>query len=495
MRRRREAEVRDRQAQQGLGKAIQFYKVQDGTALVIGRELMIGRWLTFTDFLLDYLAERMGRLWIAEEMSKGVDGHLIGQWASAMRGAKSSVPPGMVTSNKINNGFRSILSLAYNIYLIEHHYEQYDKPLFDRFVKRLRRPDGFLATVAETYSAAAFLKAGFMLEYEDDLQAGHHAEFVATYPLTGRRFSVEVKSRTGALRPGAPIKDQIKLKNKLSQALKKDLPWSRVVFVDLNIPNVIVDHEDPLLADALSEVEEAERSLRIKNAPAPSAYLFLANQPFHYNLTSLEGAPMIGALGFKLPTFQPRGAISFRDHIIAREAHPEMHALIQSMAVHSEPPSTFDGQAPEFVYEKPKFPRWLIGNEYVVPGPNNAEVVAVLTSACAMPDQRKMMGIFALNGFHFSVEAPMTEYEVTVYLRKPETFFGVVQEVTQQVKSAAELADFFYSVYKDTPRETLLDWMKDHPLIDQVRDFSQKDLAIWVCEQWGLGANQHQKRD
>lgn len=491
-RRRREAEIRDRQAQQGLGKAIQFYKVRDGIALVIGRALMIGRWSTFTDFLLDYLAERMGRSWIAEEMRKEADGHLIGQWACAMRGAHDHPPPGRVTPRKINNGFRSILSLAYNLYLIEHHYEQYDKPLFDRIVGRLRRADGFLATVAETNAAAAFLKAGFILEYEDDLQAGHHAEFVATYPLTGRRFSVEVKTRSATLRPNETLKDQIKLKNKLSQALKKDLPWSRVIFVDLNIPDVIVDEEDPLLVDVLSEVEEAERSLKIKGAPAPSAYLFLTNQPFHYNFTALDGAPMIGALGFKIATFQPRGAITFRDHVLAREAHPEMQALIQSMNAHSEPPSTFDGQAPEFVYGKPEYPRWLIGNEYLVPGPNNIEVIATLQSACAMPDHGRMHGIFALNGVNFSVDAPMTDHEVAVYRRNPETFFGVVQHVTKQAKSAADLAEFFYSAYKDTPRETLLEWMKDHPFIYRARDLSQKDLAIWVCEQWALGADQQQ---
>ncbi|MCK1573909.1 hypothetical protein IVB09_20360 [Bradyrhizobium sp. 174] len=455
---------------------------------------MIGRWQTFTDFLLHYLAERMGRSWIANEMRRGADGHLIGQWASAMRNAEPVPPPGTVSSRKINNGFRSILSLAYNLYLIEHHYEQYDKPLFDRIVARLLRPEGFLATVAETNAAASFLKAGFMLEYEDDLQAGHHAEFVATYLMTGRRFSVEVKTRSAPWRPETTLKEQIKLKNKLSQALKKDLPWSRVVFIDLNIPSLIVGQGDEVLSEVLSEVEEAERSLKIKGAPAPSAYLFLTNQPFHYNLASLEGAPLIGALGFKIPTFQPRGAITFRDQILAREAHPEMQVLMQSMAAHSEPPSTFDGKAPEFVYSVAEFPRWLVGNEYVVPGLNGVEVLAELQSACAMPDQGKMLGIFALNGMDFSVEAPMTPQEVAVYRRSPETFFGVVQQVTQQVKCAADLADFFYSVYKDAPRETLLEWMKDHPLFERVRNFSQKDLAIWVCEQWGLGADQKQQR-
>jgi hypothetical protein len=99
---------------------------------------------------------------------------------------------------------------------------------------------------------------------------------------------------------------QLKLKNKLSQALKKDLPWSRVVFIDLNIPDVVTDPQSAVLRDILSQVDEAESTLKVGGAAAPPAYLFLVNQPFHFNLESVEGAPMVGALGFRMATFQPR---------------------------------------------------------------------------------------------------------------------------------------------------------------------------------------------
>jgi hypothetical protein len=236
--RRNEAVLRERRAQQGFGKAIQFHQMNDRIAVVIGRALMVGHWRTFTDFLLDYFAERMGRQWIAAEMQKGIDGHPIGQWASAMHEPQPAKPVGIIKA-KINNAFRSVWSAAYNVYLIEHHYEQYDEPLFERIINRLRRPEDFFSTLAETNAAASFLKAGFLLEYEDDLRAGHHAEFIATYPQTKKRFSVEVKTRSGEDRPELSLKDRIKFKNKLSQALKKNLPWTRVVFIDLNIPDLV----------------------------------------------------------------------------------------------------------------------------------------------------------------------------------------------------------------------------------------------------------------
>jgi hypothetical protein len=370
------------------------------------------------------------------------------------------------------------------------HYEQYDEPLFERIINRLRRPEDFFSTLAETNAAASFLKAGFVLEYEDDLRAGHHAEFIATYPQTRNRFSVEVKTRSGEDRPALSFKDRVKLKNKLSQALKKNLPWTRVVFIDLNIPDLLSDTEDALLDEILVEVEQAEHSLRIKSSPAPSAYLFLTNQPFHYNLKSLDGAPLIGALGFKMATFQPRGATTFREVVLGREMHPEMHALIESMKIHSEPPSTFDGQDPEFAFSNIPFPRWLVGNQYLVPGPNGEDVFAQLQNASAHAESGRMHGVFRIDGVHFIVDSPMTDAEIAVYKRNPETFFGVVQNVGQRANSAAELADFFYATYKDTPKETLLEFLKQHPLIEKLRGLSQRELAIFICEQWALAADQ-----
>jgi hypothetical protein len=275
----------------------------------------------------------------------------------------------------------------------------------------------------------------------------------------------------------------------LSQALKKDLPWTRVVFIDINLPDVIVDRPDDALTNALlAQVEDAEDTLKVGGKPAPSAYLFLVNQPFHHNYDSLEGSPLIGPIGFRLPTFQPRPPATFRQIVLAREAHPEMNLLIDSMKLHGEVPSTFDGQAPEFVFTPQEHPRWLIGNEYVVPDSRGQDVTARLTSASAHVETKTMHGVFEHAGIHFIVSCPMTNDEVNVYQRSPETFFGVLQSVNQKTDSVYDLAEFFYDVYKDTPKDKLLEFLKDHPLVDTVRDWSQKDLAIFVCEQWALGA-------
>jgi len=106
------AKLHELQRQQGFGKPIKYFPLQGRKAVVIGRSIMIGEWPTFTNFLLDYFAERIGRRWIASEMDRGHDAHAIGQWAHIMRNQDNSVAPGQISKTTINNAFRSVLSAA-----------------------------------------------------------------------------------------------------------------------------------------------------------------------------------------------------------------------------------------------------------------------------------------------------------------------------------------------------------------------------------------------
>jgi hypothetical protein len=120
--------------------------------------------------------------------------------------------------------------------------------------------------------------------------------------------------------------------------------------------------------------------------------------------------------------------------------------------------------------------------------------MATLQNATVNPATKTMHGVFQANGAHFVVQAPMTDAELAAYLRSPETFFGIVQNVGRYANNAFELAEFFYENYRDTSKEKLLEFLKDHPAIECQRNLSQKDLAVFVAEQWALGAEEQAKR-
>jgi hypothetical protein len=139
---------------------------------------------------------------------------------------------------------RAFITLAYNLYLIAHHAEPTRvAQLTSSFVERLKseRADDFIGKLFETYAAAAFLKAGFDLVYENESDGrSSHVEFVATYPKNGAKFSVEVKTRNRSSIEDGPIDEirRLRVGDKLNKALSKRAEHTRVVMIEINVPDV-----------------------------------------------------------------------------------------------------------------------------------------------------------------------------------------------------------------------------------------------------------------
>ncbi len=76
----------------------------------------------------------------------------------------------------------------------------------------------------------------------------------------------------------------------------------------------------------------------------------------------------------------------------------------------------------------------------------------------------------------------MTDEDFAAYKRQPETFFGVPQKPNRGATTPLELFDFFYEVYKSSPRERLLEFVKHWPHYNVLKDASTEELAISYCE-------------
>ena len=151
------------------------------------------------------------------------------------------------------------------------------------YIERLKstRSDDFAGALFETYAATAFLKAGFTLAFENERDGSmSHVEFVALYPKTGKRFSVEVKARERRrVDPGAKDVTDVKrlrVANKLNKALGKEAAHTRVVMIEINVPDVVTSYGDGWPMSALEQMRyneqrdfpngEAER-LRVHHQP------------------------------------------------------------------------------------------------------------------------------------------------------------------------------------------------------------------------------------
>jgi SEC-C motif len=495
--RRADAEQKQREKQQGLGKPIISTEVAGNRVVAVGNTIYTSKqWKTFHDFLRQYLIDKLGPDWFKTEQGKAFEQrHLIVRWydQAITDAQRNSTKVGEVYSSPMTGAQRAFLNVAYNIYLIAHHAQPNQvKELLATFIERLKseRTDDFIGKLFETYAAAAFLKAGFQLEYEDESDKGtSHVEFVATYPKTRKKFSVEVKTRNRAAGEDGPVDDikRLRVASKLNRALAKKADHTRVAMIEVNVPDVIKDKEQGFEGwpkAALAQIRQAEQAPAPDGGEKPSAYVIVTNHAFHNNLDAVDAGTQALAAGCRIADFGPDVAFNRLKAVLeSEERHQEMLALMDSMRDHYEIPSTFDGQNPELAFQPAtEVPRLKIGEWYAVPGPNGKEVPGRLTQAIVDEQKRSVMGVYQTASDNFMVTCPLTDTEFAAWKRHPEAFFGEVCQTTKHAENWLDLAKFFYETYKNTPREKLLEWMKDAQNYEYLKTLPREDLAIVYCE-------------
>jgi len=499
-----EARRVQRQKQQGLGHGIISCEHAGYRMVAVASTIHCStQWRTFHDFLREYLIIRLGRDWFKTEMEKAdAERHQIVRWyvRSLDQHKRFGKPVGNILVSPMTGAQRAFLNLAHNIYLIADHAEATDRALLDTILNKLKseRSDDFIGKLFETYAAAAFLKAGFRLAYEDEDDARtSHVEFVATYPNTGKKFSVEVKSRNRSPSDDGPVDDvkRLRVGTKLNRALGKRAEFSRVVMIEVNVPDVLTEQTkfEGWPRAALAQIRDAEKAPFPDGTDKPSAYVIVTNHAFHNNLDAASAGAQVIVAGCRLPNFGPDVPFNrLKDVLASEEQHAEIFALIDSMKTHFDIPATFDGEIPEFAFNPDKeHPPLRFGERYLVPGPDGVEVDARLTEATVSETEKLVYGVYqGRDGKHFVATSPITGDELAAWKRHPETFFGEVRDVGGHVDNWLELAKFIYQTHQHTSREKLLEWMKEAPDIAELTKFPQKELAIVYCERVALSIEQ-----
>ena len=497
-----EADDAQRQKQQGLGKPIISTDFQGQRVVAVGNRVYHSpRWKTFHDFLREYVFMVLGKEWTEEQREKPPSNrHQIIRWFDqAMSDArKMAVEKNGLFSGPMTGAQRAFLNLAYNLYLIAHHSEpEHAKQILDSFVWRLKsaRTDDFVGKLFETYASAAFLKAGFTIDYENEKDGtDSHVEFSATHPETGRKFSVEVKARNRTIGVDGPMDEAKRLRvgQKLVKALRKSANHERIVFIEVNVPDIVgSDYSGTWVESALEQIKESEHFLDSSSQHYPPAYVVVTNHAYHNNLEASDIGLQAIADGYRISDFGPRAQISrFGEYLENLERHKEMLALFDSLKEHSHIPVTFDGEIPEFAFgEDDEYPRLRIGHEYMIPDENGQLVPGVLEQALVMEAWGNAQGVYHLrNGKRVMVSHELTEREWSAWKQHSETFFGRVEKKRSEPQNWLELAEFFYRSYRETDKEKLLEFMADHEDTAVLATLEQAELSIIYCERIGWSA-------
>ncbi len=470
---------KQREQQQGLGKSIISLEFHGYRFVAVGSKLFYSKtWKTFHDFLFHYMKVLLGSDWGNAELKKPrEERHPILNWYHDAtvymnafikeRGKVHDAPAVGVAS--------AYLGLAYDLYSLEH-----NAKVQGILLNRLKNREQFYGAYYETYMAGALVRAGFHIEFEDETDSTtSHCELTATFPKTGKKFSVEAKIRL-------PDKSSLDVGNQLYEALKKDAKHTRLVFIEINVPDDADDQRTiEVLGGALKSLRTREERLTIKGQPAPPAYVIVTNNPYHYSQNTLCKRYAL-VEGFKMPDFKFGDQYSdIRAALKLREQHKEITGLMKSMAAHNFPPSTFDGEIPEFAFSEDKSKgRLIIGNKYLLPDGKGGEIIGELQHAVVMEKEKSAFGVYKLpDGKQEMFSCPLTDEELAAYQKYPDTFFGMDKPHTREgINDPLDLYDWFFKCYRQTPNERLLELMKNYPDHRYLQTLPHEELASVYCE-------------
>lgn len=472
-----EANELRRMSQQGKGKPIISTELKGYRFTAVGNRLHYAKsHKTFIDFLGDYLRTLLTPEWGNTEIAKPLeDRHTIMQWYDAICALQCKTmkkPAGEIQPMPITGLVAAYYGLAYNLYLLQHNVE-----LQDYLLQRLKQSECFYAAYYETFVAAWFILAGFELFLEDEQDSTRtHPEFVAR--RDGKNYSVEAKTRM-------PGKDHYDIGNQLYKALCIESHHERVVFVDMNVgADIEIENFEN---DVISAIRGRESKLTIVGEPAPPAFIFVTNQPYHLSLDETNLPRACLATGFKVPDFG-HGALftSYTEAHKARLKYTALNDVHEAMGAYRIP-ITFDGEIPEYAFGDAKR-RFVIGEQQEIA----KGVFKTLKSGLVNVKERKAYLVLTDDsGQDVIFTAALTDPEIAAYKAHPETFFGRVLPVSKNTSDPLDLFEFFIEGYKETPRDKLLQIIGDVPNKTELEKLSDEELLFAYAE--GLTHNAMQK--
>lgn len=261
---------------------------------------------TYHDFLGFYIKHALGEdWWVAESQKPDTAAHQLIIWERKVEEhtLKHMKGVGLQTA-PIKGVVGHYYRIAFDLHTLRH-----KGLLQERLLNRLRNRGNFQGARYEMAVCAAFVRAGFDINLQDESQSPHKVcELVATHIASGAAYSVEAKSRhiPGVL--GHP-KIRARRSNKeprvsetIKEALRKVADHTRIICVDVNYPHAPGASAPKTWGPRVRRQVDALQAL----GRGPAILIF-TNLPQHYlQDDELERGTEFLAMGLNEPAFEPR---------------------------------------------------------------------------------------------------------------------------------------------------------------------------------------------
>jgi hypothetical protein len=471
---RREAREFQRREQQGLGKPIISTQFQDHRIVAVGGTVHFSKkWKTFHDFLNDYPKIVLGKEWWMVEVDKPQGArHRILTWANRMYEQQKAYAEQhrIGVAHPATGAVSAYMRFAYDLYGLKHAVE-----VQKLLIERIKSSNNFPGALYEVRVAAALLRAGFELQFEDETdRRSTHVEFIAKHTASGVTYAVEAKRREGM---------RMKINKQMYRALSKQSDYPRIVFIDTNDGRLEAarDSRNPIvLVETENLLKRYERDPIAQTLP--QAYVIATYDPEEHHLDAIDLPSGILLWGFHHEDLKP-GLKTLLQQVQTRRRHAPIFALLESMQKHRHIPATFDGDSEAFLGGS-SVTRLQVGQRMMVPKPDGTQVEVTLESGVVMPEWKAALCVVCSDDQQqFLVQIPLTDEELQAHAQHPTTFFGVIDRNAGRSRrnTGLDWFDFFWESYSGSSKEKLIELMKHAPDIDRLKGLTQDELAIEYC--------------
>lgn len=264
---------------------------------------------TFHEFLVNVVAWTFGETWWRQQFGMPVgQRHVVIDWRYAFSSmtngdfeARVETAHGEQFITTPSGPAKALVAFGYDLWCA-----QTSKRLPESVVDRLRRHSSFQGARYEIAAAAIMARAGFSLEFLDDVEVStKHCEFIASHKATQERVAVEAKSR---VRPGAmnergvfaydgDRRGLVRLARDACKQGRDGLPLA--VFLDVNVPPTpaVAPAERQWVRDVRQAAADLERAARNRGDDGePYSALVATNFGFHFEPDDGKASPPEGAL-------------------------------------------------------------------------------------------------------------------------------------------------------------------------------------------------------
>lgn len=489
-----------RQRAEGHGRPVISTEFKDYRFVAIGSRMAYGKWRFFTDFLIDFAKDRLGRDW-SRSLQERKQSHPFLEWLRLLQAHKTEATlqaDGTVFATGAAYAL-AVFRFAYALYLVEHH-----SKLPKLLLKRLRNPHTFRPAALETLVVAAFALAGFKIEMgETKRGASPEGEFTAVGE-SGTAYSVEAKRKdhwkvgTGDVCAEA-FKDELRqwIRQKLYAAARKNLPRP-IYWFELSIPDL--DNRDKaasVQATVREALRMAERELRIGGEVPGPAYVFVTSHCYLAD-DHATGEHCTMLEGFHIPMHVTGDVVDIEVALVERDRDREMVWLLKCLERVQQVPHHFDGTPDALIGPNKKpIPRLQVGERTSIGMPDGATFVGLIVDVVSAGDKAHVMLMDEATGIQRILEVPLSTEEQAAAASLGDAIFGN-PNATERIPDEDPLAiyDFFLKTYSSTPRDKLLSFVAEHPQAREFSNLETADLCRRVCREWTKSVvADHQRRN